>query len=216
MSRESAQVWRAEDLLRFLSAEYGRIRLDMYIEAPKRTLATSYAAFVCAMAWLSCGNSQERHRDIPSNAHSSAGDQGWTCNNGFRQIAGLCMEDKREVPSWSAFEVFDGQWRCRSGYHRSGSICVPSTAPAHAAYIGGGEHWECEWGFQKIAAHCEEIKPPAHAYIDASGRDWMCYTGYDRKSDRCIPAPGTAPDGDTTPTQSEEPRPDTDSPRGKR
>lgn len=178
--------------------------------------ASPYVAFACALGWLSCGNSQESHRDMPANAHHSAGEQGWSCNNGFRQVAGLCMEDRTEVPSWSAFEVFDGQWRCRSGYHREGSVCVPATAPAHASYVGGGEHWECDWGFQKISSHCEEIKPPPHAYIDASGRDWQCYPGFERRSDGCVPTGNTAPAGDVTPTRSEEPKPETDSPRGRR
>ena len=189
----------------------------MYVEVPKRALALPYVLFVCAMGWLSSGNSQERHRDIPTNAHYSAGEQGWACNNGFRQVAGLCMEDKDEVPSWSAFEVFDGQWRCRPGYHREGGgLCVPATAPAHATYIGGGEHWDCDWGFQKIASHCEEIKPPPHSYIDASGRDWVCYPGFERKSDHCVPTANAAPAGDKTPAQNEEPRADTDPPRGGR
>lgn len=190
----------------------------MCIEVPKRALAgrkaSRYVAFVCVLGWLSCGNSQvPSHRDIPTNAHNSAGEQGWACNNGFRQVGGLCMGDRDEVPSWSAFEVFDGQWRCRSGYHRVGSVCEPASAPPHATYIGGGEHWECDWGFQKIATHCEEIKPPPHGYIDASGHDWVCYPGFERKSDRCVALPGTAPAGDVTPTQSEAPR---DSQRGRR
>ena len=180
---------------------------SMSVEVPKRALVSPYLVFVCAMAWLSCGISQESRRDIPANAHSSAGDQGWSCNNGFRQVAGLCMEDKEDVPSWGAFEFYDGQWRCRPGYHRDGSLCVPATAPAHAAYVGGGEHWECDWGFQKIASHCEEIKPPEHGFIDASGRDWVCYPGYERKADRCAPMPGTPPAGTVTQTPSEAPRP---------
>jgi len=148
-------------------------------------------AFACALAWLSLGNSQEPHHDIPANAHYSTGEQGWICNPGFRQVAGLCMEDKDDVPSWSAFEVFDGQWRCRTGYHRAGNLCVPATAPAHATYVGNGDRWECEWGFQKIASHCEEIKPPPHAYLEASGHDWVCYPGFERRSDRCVPSGNT-------------------------
>ena len=187
----------------------------MRVEASKGALALSYRALVCAMGWLSCANSQEPHRDIPPNAHSSTGEQGWACNTGFRQIAGLCREERDDVPSWSAFEVFDGQWRCRSGYHRAGSLCVPADAPAHAAYVGGGDHWECEWGFQKIAAHCEEIKPPPHAYVEASGRDWVCYPGFERRSEHCVAIPSSAPPGDMTPTRSEEPKPDIDSPPGR-
>ncbi len=145
----------------------------------------------CAIGCLDTAYAQEPHRDIPPNAHFTSGEQGWACNSGFRQVAGLCMEDRDVVPSWSVFETYDGQWRCRAGYHRSGSICVPATAPAHAAYIGNGDRWECEWGFQKIAAHCEEIKPPAHAYIEASGRDWVCYPGFERKTDHCVRSSGS-------------------------
>jgi hypothetical protein len=174
----------------------------MCVAVPKRGVVSSLVIFACALGWLSFGNAQETHRDIPSNAHYSPGEQGWTCNTGFRQVAGMCMQEREEVPSWSAFEVFDGQWRCRAGYHRAGSFCVPATAPAHATYIGNGDRWECEWGYQKVAAHCEEIKPPAHAYIDASGHDWVCYPGFKRASDHCIPTPqgaGHGPDTDTPP-----------------
>jgi hypothetical protein len=153
--------------------------------------AWPYVLCLCALGWLTCAHSQEeRHRDYPPNAHFSSGEQGWACNNGFKQVAGLCVEERNEVPSWSAFEVYDGKWRCRAGYHRSGDICVPATAPAHASYVGGGDRWECEWGFQKVAASCEEIKPPTHAYIDATGRDWVCYPGYERKSDHCVAVAG--------------------------
>jgi hypothetical protein len=147
--------------------------------------------WICGIGWVGTAHSQDRHRDIPVNAHANSGEQGWACNDGYRQVSGLCMEDRETVPSWGAFEVFDGQWRCRSGYHRVGSVCVPATAPPHAAYIAGGERWECEWGFQKVASHCEEIKPPAHGYIDATGRDWVCYPGYERKSDQCLPTAST-------------------------
>ena len=179
----------------------------MRVKVPKRASASPCVLFACAMGWLSAGNSQVPHRDIPTNAHYSAGEQGWACNNGFRQISGLCMEDRDEVPSWSAFEFYDGRWRCRSGYHREASICVPATAPANATYVGGGDHWECDWGFQKVAAHCEEIKPPPHGYIDASGHDWLCYPGFERRSEHCLALPGT-PAGDTTatPIPSEEPK----------
>ena len=163
----------------------------MSVEVPKRGVAWSHLALACALGWLSCAKGQEPHRDIPVNAHFSAGEQGWSCNTGFRQVAGLCMEDKDDVPSWSAFEVFDGQWRCRSGYHRAGSLCVPATAPAHATYVGSGERWECDWGFQKVASHCEEVKPPPHAYVEAAGHDWACYPGFERKTDHCVATSST-------------------------
>jgi hypothetical protein len=173
----------------------------MCVEPPKKTRASLYVAFLCALGWLSSGNAQEPRRDIPPNAHSSAGEQGWACNNGFQQVSGLCMEDKDEAPSQRAFEVFvDGQWRCRPGYHREGNFCVPSTAPAHASYVGHADHWECDWGFQKNASSCEEIKPPPHAYIEASGHEWVCYPGFERKVDRCLSVSGGASVGDAKPT----------------
>jgi hypothetical protein len=181
-----------------------------------RVLRTARAAphviFACSLAWLSTGHSQEPHRDIPPNAHLSAGEQGWACDNGFRQVAGLCVAEREDVPSWSAFEVFDGQWRCRSGYHRSGGLCVSGTAPAHASFVGNGDQWECHWGFQKVASHCEEVKPPPHAYIEASGHDWVCFPGFERMSDRCVSTPGAAPAGDPTAARSQEHRPEPDSP----
>jgi hypothetical protein len=185
-------------------------------ELPQRALALPWVALICATGWLSPSNAQEPHRDIPANAHYSSGAQGWVCNSGFRQVAGLCMESTDDVPSWSEFEVFDGQWRCRSGYHRAGSYCVPATAPPHATYIAGGDRWECDWGFQKIASHCEEIKPPPHAYLDATGRDWVCYPGFERKLNRCVPTPAIAPPAGTTPIRSEELKPGAESPPEKR
>ncbi len=173
------------------------------LDVPRRSVASSYVLLACAMGWLSSGNSQEPHRDLPPNAHFSAGEQGWTCNNGFRQVGGLCVTERDEVPSWSAFEVYDKQWRCRSGYRRSASLCVPDTAPAHASFVGNGDRWECDWGFQKVASHCEEIKPPPHAYLEASGHDWVCFPGFERRSDRCVPTPGTAPPGGTSTTPND-------------
>lgn len=170
------------------------LSMAMCVEISIRARVATYVGFVCALAWLASSNAQEFHREIPLNAHSRVGEQGWACNNGFRQVGGLCMEEKDQVPSWGAFEVFaDGQWRCRPGYHREGGYCVPATAPAHASYVGGGERWECEWGYRKNGSSCEEIKPPAHAYIEGDGREWVCYPGFERKSDQCVPVSDTAP-----------------------
>ena len=49
----------------------------MCFEVRRRVVASPYVIFACAMGWLSPGNSQEPSRDIPSNAHYSAGEQGW-------------------------------------------------------------------------------------------------------------------------------------------
>ena len=152
-----------------------------------------YVVFACATWWLSLGHAQETHRDLPSNAHYTAGEQGWACNSGFTQVSGLCMEDSETLPSQGAFEFFDGQWRCRSGYHRAGKYCVPGVAPEHAAFVGGGDHWECDWGYQKTGSQCQEIKPPPHGYLDASGHDWLCYPGFARVADHCAPMPNAVP-----------------------
>jgi hypothetical protein len=180
-------------------------RVDhMCLEVRRKVVASPYVIFACAMGWLGLANSQESNRDIPSNAHYSAGAQGWACNHGFTQVAGLCMVDSDVLPSEGAFEVFDGQWRCRSGYHRAGRFCLPGLPPEHAAFVGGGDHWECDWGFQKIGSQCQEIKPPPHAYIEASGRDWVCFPGFGRESDRCVLIPNPAPAGEATTTPPEE------------
>jgi hypothetical protein len=171
------------------------------MRSPPRTMPLRYAIFALAMGWLGLANSQEPHRVIPSNAHYSAGEQGWACDRGFTQVAARCMDDSDISSSASAFEIFDGQWRCRAGYHRAGKFCVPGIAPEHAAYVGEGDHWECDWGFQKAGSQCQEIKPPPHAYIEASGHDWVCYPGFTRVSDHCAPAPNAAPKSEprTTP-----------------
>jgi len=80
------------------------MRLQRHRKAP----LSRYVIFACATWWLSLGHAQESHRDIPSNAHFSAGDQGWSCNDGFTEVAGLCMEDAETLPSQGAFEFFDG------------------------------------------------------------------------------------------------------------
>lgn len=173
---------------------------EMHLEVRRRVLASRYVIFACAMSWLTFSNAQEPNRDIPVNAHYSAGEQGWACNHGFTQVDGLCLEDNDVLSSESAFEVFDGRWRCRSGYHRAGKFCVPGIAPEHAAYVGDGDHWECDWGFQKIGSQCLEIKPPPHGYIVASGHDWVCFPGFARASDHCVPMPNAAPTGEVTAT----------------
>jgi hypothetical protein len=167
-------------------------------------VASRYVTFACAMCWLSPGHSQEPHREIPPNAHSSAGEQGWACNYGFTRIAGLCMKDRDVLPSESAFEQFDGQWRCRSGYHREGRYCVPGVAPEHAAFVGEGDHWECDWGFRRSGSQCQEIKPPPHGYIEAAGHDWVCFPGFARVSDHCVSTSNTPPTGEAKPTPAEE------------
>jgi hypothetical protein len=163
------------------------------------------------MLLLSLGHTQELYRSIPTHAHYSATEQGWTCNDGFRQVAEFCARDMQDVPSQNAFEVFDGQWRCRPGYRRTNGICVPLTAPVHATFVGEGDRWECDWGFRKVASRCEEIDPPAHAYLDASGRDWVCFPGFERVTDHCVPMPSTEPVPGGTPGADDEPKPTRDS-----
>jgi hypothetical protein len=159
------------------------------------------------MSLWSLAYTQEFHPDIPTYAHYSATEQGWACNDGFKQVAGFCIRDAQELPSQDAVEVFDGQWRCRAGYRRTNGFCTIPTAPEHATLIGEGERWECDWGFRKVASRCEEISPPAHAYLDASGRDWVCFPGFERVADHCAPVPGTETEGSddapkSTPAQS--------------
>ncbi|HWM69748.1 MAG TPA: hypothetical protein VNO35_24430 [Steroidobacteraceae bacterium] len=150
-----------------------------------------YAAVLSGvtLCW-SLGYTQDIHPDIPTHSHAMATDQGWTCNDGFKQVAGFCVQDIQDPPAQSASEVFDGQWRCRAGYSRTNGICAPPTAPEHATLVGEGDRWECDWGFRRVAARCEEIIPPAHAYLDASGRDWLCFPGFERTADHCVRPPG--------------------------
>jgi hypothetical protein len=146
------------------------------------------------MSLSSLGYTQELHADIPTYAHYSATEQGWACNDGFKQVAGFCIGDIQNLPSQNAVEVFDGQWRCLAGYRRTNGICTIPTAPEHATLIGEGDRWECDWGFRKVAFRCEEINPPAHAYLDASGRDWACFPGFERVADHCVRMPSTETD----------------------
>jgi len=181
---------------------------DMCFKAPAKRCASRYLIYACALWWLSPGNAQEPDRDIPSNAHYSAGEQGWACNRGFTQVAGLCMEDTDVVSGGGAFEFSNGQWRCRSDFHRAGKFCEPGVAPAHAAYVRDGDHWECDWGFQKTGSQCEEIKPPPHGYLEASGHDWVCFPGFERVSDQCVPTqpPASTAEVTTTPLEEQAPK----------
>ena len=159
-----------------------------------KRVASACLAAASALSVPGLAHSQVPYPDLPPHAHYSNTEQGWTCNDGYKQAAGYCMADGVDMPSQGPFEVFDGQWRCRSGYKRSGNFCVTPTAPAHATLAGGGGGWECDWGFRKAGSRCEEINPPAHAYLDASGHDWVCYPGYERRSDECIAAAPGVPD----------------------
>ncbi len=154
--------------------------------------ASACLALAAALVLPRFAHAQAPHRDLPPHAHYVGTEQGWACNDGFRQIAGFCIQDSVDMPSQGPFEVFDGQWRCRSGYKRSGAFCVTPTAPAHATLIDAAGHWECDWGFRKVASRCEEVLPPAHGYVDAEGHDWLCYPGYQRSSDQCLPGSGGA------------------------
>src|SRR6267154_2716600 len=101
-----------------------------------RAGALPFLALTSVMSLSTLGYTQELHPDIPTYAHYSATDQGWTCNDGFKQVAGFCVRDMQDFPSQNAFEVFDGRWRCRSGYRRANGICTLPTAPEHATLIG--------------------------------------------------------------------------------
>jgi len=159
-----------------------------------RAGALTLLALTSGLSLSSAGYAQDLHADIPTYAHYTATEQGWACNDGFKQAAGFCIRDAQEPPSQDAVEVFDGQWRCRSGYRRTNGICTIPTAPEHATLIGESDRWECDWGFRKVASRCEEISPPAHAYLDASGRDWACFPGFERAADHCVRMPAAATD----------------------
>ena len=145
------------------------------------------------MTLISLGTScraQDLHKDIPSFAHYTAGEQGWACDDGYKQVAGFCVKDQQHASTQDGLEVFDGEWRCRPGYRRTDGVCSLPTAPEHASMVGV-DRWECDWGYKKVAQHCDEIAPPAHAYLDAEGRDWTCFPGYERESDHCTVAVAT-------------------------
>jgi len=180
--------------------------------ANRRVIAKAVALLCFPLAgtmllW-SPGYTQDLHPDIPTHTHYSATEQGWACNDGFRQVAGFCIRDEPDVPSQTAVEVFDGQWRCLAGYRRANGSCVLPTAPAHASLLADGG-WECDWGFRKAGSRCEEVSPPEHAYLEASGRDWVCFPGFERISNHCVPAPGTAPPPAVSPAGGAEPKPST-------
>jgi hypothetical protein len=159
-----------------------------------KALAAACLMLVAGMVMSTAVAAQAPHDDIPTNSHLSAGEQGWTCDDGFKQIAKLCVLDTDGAPSRGAWEVYNGgQWRCRSGYTQEKGFCVPLTAPEHATLVGSGGGWQCDWGFQKSGSRCKEIEPPPHGYVDGDGRDWACYPGYERSSDQCVASPGGAP-----------------------
>jgi len=174
------------------------------------TFMNSTLAWWCLLGGVAyCGSvaAVEIRGDIPANSHYTSGEQGWACDNGFRQAAQLCVLDNHRAPGRGSFEYFDGQWRCRSGYQRGEHGCVPLTAPANATLVGGGQRWECDWGYQRVGSHCEEITPPAHGYLDAAGHDWQCYPGFQRAGDRCIQQPGPPPTATEPPARTVEATP---------
>lgn len=183
----------------------------MNFQERRSVLPSICVVFVCALSlgWLTPVNAQEPEQiehDIPPNSHYSSGDQGWACNKGYSEVGGLCVSEDEAVPGDGTFEFSDGQWRCRSGFHRSGKFCAPGVAPAHAAFVGGGDHWECDWGYQRNGSQCQEVKPPPHAYVAASGHEWLCFPGFARVADHCAPAPNAAaPSAAGAPTPPEGP-----------
>jgi hypothetical protein len=179
-----------------------------------KTAALSCLILAGGMSLSNPATSQEFHHetpihaDLPPHAHFSPGEPGWTCNDGFRQVAQLCVLDTHGAAERGALEVFNGQWRCRSGYRPDKGFCVPFTAPEHASLVDSGGLWECNWGFQRTGSHCREIIPPAHGYLDATGHDWVCYPGFERVSDHCVAMPGGSPSSGVKPTpSSNEPTP---------
>jgi hypothetical protein len=178
-----------------------------------RARALPFIAMASGMSLSSMSNAQELHPDIPTSSHYNASGQGWTCNDGFKQVAGFCVREMPDPPNQDAKEFFDGQWRCVSGYHRTNGFCALLTAPAHATLVGVGARWECDWGFRKVASRCEEINPPAHAYLEASGQDWACFPQFERVADRCVrtqAAPESIPEA--KPGATEESKPTSDPP----
>jgi hypothetical protein len=168
-----------------------------------KKVALSCLALAGGMSQSSPCTSQGLHNDIPTNAHFSAGEPGWACNDGFRQVGQLCVLDTHGALDRGAFEVFSGEWRCRPGYRRTQGFCappVPPAPPANATLVGPGDRWECDWGFQKVGARCNEVTPPAHGYLEASGHDWVCYPGFERISGSCVRTPNTAPPAQEEPT----------------
>ncbi len=170
-----------------------------------RAGALPFLALTSGMSLSSPGYTQELHPDIPTFAHSSTNEQGWACNDGFKQVAGFCVRDVQALPTQNVVEVFDGQWRCLSGYRRTNGVCTLPTAPEHATLIGGGDRWECDWGFRKVASRCEEINPPAHAYLNAAGLDWACFPGFERVADHCVRTPSTETDAGAAPGSHDAP-----------
>ncbi|SRR5581483_2781931 len=158
-----------------------------------KTLVLPCLVSAGAIASWTSGVSQELHEDIPPNAHYRAGEQSWTCNEGFRQVGQLCVLDTYGAAEPSTFEYSNGQWRCRPGYSLDKGFCVPPAPPEHASFVGDGDRWECNWGYQRVGSRCKEINPPAHGYLDPSGHDWVCYPGFERVSDSCVAGNTVAP-----------------------
>jgi hypothetical protein len=177
--------------------------MDARVSKVKR-IAPMCLALAGALSF-SFARSQEAYPDLPTHAHYTATEQGWTCNDGFKQVAGYCMQDSGGAPSQGPFELFDGQWRCRSGYKRAGAFCVTPAAPDHATLVEAGGRWECDWGYRRVANRCEEISPPAHAYLDAAGHDWVCYPGFEKSAGRCNAATSAPVKAESAPAGAEEP-----------
>jgi hypothetical protein len=136
--------------------------------------------------------SEEFRGDIPPHAHYIQSEQGWACNDGYRQVGALCVLDSYGLNTPADNEFFNGEWQCRSGHREPTGHCVQFVAPAHASLVGEGQ-WECDWGFQRVGSRCEEITPPAHGYLDASGHEWVCYPGFKRVSEACMQIAGNEP-----------------------
>jgi hypothetical protein len=156
-------------------------------EEMAKAVVISCLLLVGGMSLGKPGTSQDNHHDIPLHAHRAAGDQGWACDSGFRQLGRLCVYDTYGIAAREAFEVFNKGWRCRPGYRASAGFCMPVLVPRHALLVGYGDRWECERGFRKAGRHCDAVNVPAHGHLDQSGHGWACDVGFQVLSDYCVP-----------------------------
>jgi len=119
----------------------------------KRGLALPCMAFLCATGWLSCGNAQEPHRDIPASwSEFEVFDGRWRCRVGYHRAGSYCVP--ATAPAHATYLAGGEHWECDWGFRKIASHCEEIKPPAHAYIDATGRDWACYPGFERRSDGC--------------------------------------------------------------
>jgi hypothetical protein len=120
----------------------------MNTQPRKRVQVAGYVAFLCALAWLSPGNSQERRWG----AFEVFADGQWRCLAGYHREGSFCVP--ATAPAHAAYVGDGSHWECDWGFQKIGASCEEIKPPAHAYLDASGRDWVCYPGFERKSDQC--------------------------------------------------------------